>query len=757
MENLFLTILHMSLSACPVILAVLLVRLLLTGAPKKWSYLLWSVVGFRLCCPVSFQAAFSLFSVAPMQTRRMEVLQPITPVNPVPVVEPSAAAPIQIAAPELSETTVQLWPTVGIILWCLGMAALVIYSLVRVQRLQSVLLDAVIMEPGVWQSDRISTPFLMGLLHPKIYIPTGTDPEPLRYVLAHERVHLRRGDHWLKALAFLILTVHWFNPLCWLACLLMNRDMELSCDERVLSEHGTIARAYSLSLLHFATGRRFPGPGMLAFGEPDMKRRVQNALKWQQPKRWATILAALLCVVAVAACAANPRDNAEREAIKNVAMQAIRLSTSESRVVDANGSLLPDVVDTYEQQLRETFTEDSGYIHQYVEIMRLIVDSFDKNTDVVVSSDVMDFNVRRLKIDGDTATLTAKFKGLQKFIPHRVDGGYDAVFAAWKETVTYTLQKGDDGHWRVSHFESENYVFGTPLEMGFRGDYAEKTFPTREEACQYAASYTPVTQTEPATDESVAIQRLLNLQAEDILQFASSFSSSDPVYNDALAAAIRNAAIKAVPESAEETLPMPWYWADLYLSKTPGGGLGTGSETIHFQEDLTAPVVFVQYENPETKVSERLQIEDETLYWLIRNNYTLEERVETSALAPYWDTIHSMAADTVQRIDGLTGYDLTNFYQVDSFTDDVFQYDVYYWSAAYKTDDPYALNWAGQMGLDSEGRVIGLNEPENTFVVRSDGATIITGFEMPFDYDDINLTRNREQVRLAFSQGINHP
>ena len=129
----------------------------------------------------------------------------------------------------------------------------------------------------------------------------------------------------------------------------------------------------------------------------------------------------------------------------------------------------------------------------------------------------------------------------------------------------------------------------------------------------------------------------------------------------------------------------------------------------------------------------------------------------TSELVPYWDTIHSMAADTVQRIDGLTGYDLTNFYQVDSFTDDVFQYDVYYWSAAYKTDDPYALNWAGQMGLDDQGRVIGLNEHENTFVVRSDGATIVTGFEMPFDYDDISLARNREQVRLAFSQGINHP
>lgn len=752
METLFLTVLHMSLSACTVIIAVLLVRLLMSGAPKKWSYLLWGVVGFRLCCPVSFRAAFSLFSMVPVQTQRMENLLPAVSVDAIPTSGPGVVS-TPAATPEIAAATHHLWPTLGVVLWCAGMAALVIYSLVRVLRLRTLLLDAVQLEPGVWQSDRISTPFLMGLIHPKIYIPVGTDAETSCYVLAHERVHLRRADHWIKALAFLILAVHWFNPLCWLAFVLMNRDMELSCDERVLAEHNAVADTYCLSLLHFAADGRFPNPGMLAFGESDVKRRVQNALKWHQPKRWATMLAALLCIAAVAACAANPKNDAEQEAIKTVAMQASKLSVSQSCVVDSGGALLPGIVETYQQQLTNVFTEDSGYIDQYTEIMQSIVDSFDAATDVVLDNQILDFSVRKLKVDGNQAMLVCKIKSLQKYIPHREDGGYDVIFTASKEKITYMLQKGEDGQWRVRSFDSEGNVFGTPDEMGFKGNYEEKTFPTREEACRYAAAYAPGKQAETAADESAIIQRLLNLQEADILQFAGSFSSSDPAYNDTLAATIRNAAEKAVPETDDDPLPMPWYWADLYLSKTPGGGFGAVSETVRFQEDLTAPLVHVQYVNPETNVSERLCVEDETLYWMIRNNYTLEERVETSVLAPYWDVIHNRAADTVKRLDGLEGYELTSFYKVETLADKAHSYDVFFWRAAYKTNDPNTLTLAGGAILDSQARVIGLNEEECYFVVRDDGFYRFFGYYVPFGYDDTSIrAHNLELIQNAFAQ-----
>ena len=514
METLFLTVLRMSLSASAVILVVLMIRAVLRNAPKKWSYLLWSVVGFRLCCPVSFRSAFSLFAAAPAQTQKVEQLLSEAPMVAAPTIAPSTvtlptAAPQITATPQIS--TVHLWPTLGIILWCVGMAALLIYSLVRILRLRSLLLDAVQLEPGGWQSDRIATPFVMGLIHPKIYIPTETDSETLRYVLAHERVHLKRGDHWIKALAFLLLMVHWFNPLCWLAFVLMNRDMELSCDEQVLAKHGAIARSYSLSLLHFATARRFPAPEMLAFGESDVKRRVKNALKWKRPKRWVTILAASLCVVAVAACAANPRDNSERDAIRNVAMQASQLSVRQSNIVDSNGMLLPGIAESYEEQLQEVFTEDSRYISQYTETMQSIVSSFDDSTDVVLDYQITKFKVRKLKVDGVHATMVCDVTGLQKYIPHLEEGGYAAIFAASKEKVSYALEKGGDGKWRVASFTSEDYVFGTPKEMGFVGEYEEKLFPTREEACRYAASFAPGVQNPDTNTESAAIQRMLKI------------------------------------------------------------------------------------------------------------------------------------------------------------------------------------------------------------------------------------------------------
>ena len=748
MEGLFYRVLHMSLSASLVIAVVLLVRLLLSGAPKKWSYLLWSAVGFRLCCPVSFRAAFSLFSVTPLQVQRVQIILPAAPVNAVPAIEPAA---VPTSAPEIS-SAFHLWPTLGIIFWIAGMATLFVCSLVQVMRLRSRLLDAVQSEHDVWQSDRVSTPFIMGLLRPKIYVPIGTDAETLRYVLAHERVHLRRADHWIKALAFLLLTVYWFNPLCWLAFLLMNRDMELSCDERVLAENGSAARAYSLSLLRFAAPGRFPSPGMLAFGESDVKRRVKNALQWKRPKRWATILAALLCVAAVAACVANPKDNAERESIRNVAMQASRLSSSQSCVVDSNGALLPGIVETYEKQLRNVFTEDSGYISQYTEIMQQIVSSFDNTTDVVLDHQVMECKIRKLSVEGDQATLTCRIKSLQKYIPHRENGGYAVVFAASKETVTYTLQKSG-GIWRVQSFTSDGYVFGAPKEMGFAGKYEEKTFPTREEACRYAASVPSEARSNTAADESAAVQRMRNLQGEDILHFAGSFSATDPNYNDTVAAAIRNAVANDALEEEEPSGLMEWYFADLYLSMLPSGGFGTGSEMIHFGEDLTVPIVHVRYENPDTQVEERLKLEDETLYWLIRNTYTLKEMVVTSDLAPYWETIHSRAEATVKRIDGLTGYDLTNFYLADTFEDDSFHYDVYLWSAAYKTEDPYSVNFAGGMGLDSQGRVVGLNEEERYFVVRNDGAFRFIGLDLPFGYGDATIrSRNLEWIKNAFAQ-----
>lgn len=315
MVRFFLDVVNMSIGASCVILVVLLLRLVLRRAPKKYSYLLWSVVGLRLCCPVSFSSVFSLFQFRPIQ----HVFSPGS-AGSSPVFLPEVNEVLKSASdvdygaiaiqPETGEDFAISVPLVfqGIeAVWILGMLLLLLLGAVNYLRLKKSLAASVRLEENVWQSDQVFSPFILGILRPKMYIPFGLEGESLSYVLAHERVHIRRKDHLVKLLAFLLLTVHWFNPLVWLAFHLMTKDMEMSCDEKVLEELGGGGKKnYSLSLLSFAANRRFPAPGPLAFGETSVKSRIRNVLCWKKPKRWISVCAAAVCLVVMAACAANP-------------------------------------------------------------------------------------------------------------------------------------------------------------------------------------------------------------------------------------------------------------------------------------------------------------------------------------------------------------------------------------------------------------------------------------------------------------------
>ena len=308
MANIFQKILSMTLSASVVILAVIVLRFVLSGAPRKWSYLLWTVVGFRLCCPVSLRSAFSLFSAVPSEIRLFHPIAGNQSVTAVPsIVQRTLSAPVRPVEMTTFEPlrTVD-WFTVCGWIWLAGAAVMLLWGIIRYFRLKSLLLDAVRIDTNVFETDRMDSPFILGLVRPKIYLPVGLEGSRRRYVLAHERFHLRRGDHWGKFLAFIILSVHWFNPLCWLSFCLMNRDLEISCDEHVLSNGTAAGTDYSDSLLSFAAPRRFAIPGPLGFGESDVSRRVKNVLRWKRPKSWVTILALLLSVGTLAACATNP-------------------------------------------------------------------------------------------------------------------------------------------------------------------------------------------------------------------------------------------------------------------------------------------------------------------------------------------------------------------------------------------------------------------------------------------------------------------
>ena len=316
-DLLFPALLNMSLTGSIVILAVLVIRFFLRKAPKKWSYLLWLVVAFRLICPVSFSAPVSLLGAinAPVTDAGIieyvprAAVQPQAPTAPSVTPVPDTAAP----DPELPPAAEPRSFTGGLsVLWLAGVAVLLLYSAGSLLRLRRRLSRAVILRDNVWQSDRVQSPFILGLFRPRIYIPFGLDEQTLSYVLAHERYHLKRGDHVVKPLAFLLLTLHWFNPLCWLAFHLMGRDMEMSCDEQVLAREGGDRKVYSTALLSFAANRRFPSPSPLAFGEGEVRPRITNALNWKKPRVWVTAAAGALCVIVLLLCALNPRPAAMR-------------------------------------------------------------------------------------------------------------------------------------------------------------------------------------------------------------------------------------------------------------------------------------------------------------------------------------------------------------------------------------------------------------------------------------------------------------
>ena len=307
----FQQVVSMSLTAGLVILAICGARLLLRQAPKKFSYWLWAGAAFRLVCPFSFPAAFSLLALAPAAQTVAET-GPLTEVSYLPGAGLPAAAPGVGAADAVlpqaagAGQALGLWEVLGLV-WLLGAAALLIGALVAYLRVKGQVATAVKFAHNVYECGAFRSPFVLGFFRPKIYIPFGLEPRQREHVLCHESAHIQRRDYLVKPLGFLLLAIHWFNPLVWLAFHLMSRDMEMSCDEKVLSQLGEEARReYSLSLLSIGSRRRFPAPNPLAFGETGVKERVVNVMKFRRAKRWVTVAAAVAVVAVTAACAANP-------------------------------------------------------------------------------------------------------------------------------------------------------------------------------------------------------------------------------------------------------------------------------------------------------------------------------------------------------------------------------------------------------------------------------------------------------------------
>lgn len=322
MQNIFTFVLNMSITSCYVILAVIIIRLFLIKAPKKYSYFLWSVVGFRLAIPVSFQSVFSLFSLASFDVSTAQNNTAGTmdyiPVN----IDPNAVSTnvnvgmanvntiindaLYNASVNSDINITERFVSIFSYIWIIGVASIILYGIISYCVMRRNLSNAVWQKYNIYESDKVSSPFILGLISPKIYIPFGLDEKTYSYVIQHEKCHISRGDNYVKAIAFVLAAVHWFNPLCWLAFYLMSKDMETSCDETVLSKNKNIKKEYSEALLSFAVESRGHRISPLCFSENSIKSRIKNILSFKKPKMAVSIAVFILCLAVIVGCAANP-------------------------------------------------------------------------------------------------------------------------------------------------------------------------------------------------------------------------------------------------------------------------------------------------------------------------------------------------------------------------------------------------------------------------------------------------------------------
>ena len=315
MADVFIKTLNMGIAASWLILAVVVLRILLKRAPKRFRLLLWAVVGLRLVLPVSIESALSLVPSA--QTLPEGVMYAAAPeLNTGIAALNDAINPAFTAAfapePAASANPLQVLLPVASVIWLAGAAAMLLWALVSWLRLRRRVAEAVRLEGNMFESERVASPFVLGLIRPRIYLPFGLDEGAREQVLTHERAHIARGDHVIKPLGWLILAVYWYNPLVWLAYALFCRDIELACDERVIRRLPVSGRAdYSQALLDLSRPHHGVGACPLAFGESAVKGRVKSVLTYKRPAFWLIMLAAVLCIGAAVCFLTDPKAEAD--------------------------------------------------------------------------------------------------------------------------------------------------------------------------------------------------------------------------------------------------------------------------------------------------------------------------------------------------------------------------------------------------------------------------------------------------------------
>lgn len=306
----FSNILNASIAASWMVLAVIVLRFLLKKAPRWIHVALWGLVAVRLLLPFSIESSLSLIPSAetiPHELLRVEGVQLQEPAYLDVVSNPIFT---NGASVEIGQTIdrVQINMMLMTLIWLIGIAVLLVYTIISYWCLRRKVSEAVILRDNIFQSENAGSPFVLGIIKPRIYLPYKIEEQTLVHVIAHEQAHIQRKDHWWKPLGFLLLTIHWFNPLMWLGYVLLCRDIELACDEKVIKDIDNEQRAnYSQALVACSVKRPMIAACPLAFGEVGVKERVKSVLNYKKPAFWIIIVAVVACVVVSVCFLTNPR------------------------------------------------------------------------------------------------------------------------------------------------------------------------------------------------------------------------------------------------------------------------------------------------------------------------------------------------------------------------------------------------------------------------------------------------------------------
>ena len=318
MEHVFIELLNMSITASWLVLAIILFRLLFKKAPKALHVGLWALVGIRLICPFSIESVLSL--VPSTETIPQDIVY-----SDAPTIESGIPALNSTVNPIISETLkpevgasvnpVQIWLFAASNIWVIGIIVMFLYTAISYWRIHRKVRESVRIQENIWMCDRIDTPFILGVFRPHIYLPSNMCEQDIKFVLAHEQAHIKRHDHWWKPLGFALLSIYWFHPILWIAYILLCRDIELACDEKVIKEMGIeIKKPYSDALINCSISRKAITACPLAFGEVGVKERVKTVLNYKKPAFWIVLIAVIACVIVAVCFLTNPKDKQDKEA-----------------------------------------------------------------------------------------------------------------------------------------------------------------------------------------------------------------------------------------------------------------------------------------------------------------------------------------------------------------------------------------------------------------------------------------------------------